>query len=168
MGATGSEEGLKSTEANPKRANTSILLIEDDEVLRGVLVLHLESCGYEVVAKADAEAAWEHLERAEGPWIIITDNQMPGLLGMELLERLCARNALSGGCLLIGAVLMSGNIQPEQIGTVAAQLLALGVGFEFIGKPFGEDILALCVERFIREGTARGLFSHGKDVAGGA
>ncbi len=64
-----------------------LLLVEDDDSLRRTLHGHLASIGYQVQSAETGEAA---LERVDGfdPEIVITDVQMPGMSGFELLARL--------------------------------------------------------------------------------
>lgn len=66
----------------------TILLVDDEEMLRGVMVRTLEDYGYRVIAAADGAAAWELLQDA-GDTIhaIITDVVMPRMNGLELAER---------------------------------------------------------------------------------
>jgi DNA-binding NtrC family response regulator len=64
-----------------------LLLVEDDDSLRTTLQGHLSGIGYDVLAAETGEAA---LARIDGfnPDIVITDVQMPGMNGFELLNRL--------------------------------------------------------------------------------
>jgi DNA-binding response OmpR family regulator len=71
-----------------------ILLVDDDS---GVRLLHAEvlmRSGYEVDAAEDGAAGWEALN-ADSYDLMITDNNMPKLTGVELLKKLrFARMAL--------------------------------------------------------------------------
>ncbi|ORE86096.1 response regulator GlrR [Oceanococcus atlanticus] len=64
-----------------------ILLVDDDEKLRRVLSMRLESLGYAVDAVASGEQALDALNNLE-PALVLTDLRMPGLDGIELLERI--------------------------------------------------------------------------------
>lgn len=64
-----------------------ILLVDDDEKLRRVLSVRLESLGYGVDAVASGEEALQALSNME-PALVLTDLKMPGLDGIELLERI--------------------------------------------------------------------------------
>lgn len=69
--------------------SVTILLVENGEILRPLLVEILQREGYEVLAANDAEEAlpiWDqHRDRID---LIVTDVVMPGMSGKELVERL--------------------------------------------------------------------------------
>jgi CheY-like chemotaxis protein len=67
-----------------------VLLVDDDQQIRQVLRLVLESEGYEVAAAADGIAAIEFLTRAKDTWIVLLDVMMPGLSGLEVCAHLHA------------------------------------------------------------------------------
>jgi len=77
------------------------ILVVDDEP-RGVelLVRALRPLG-EVVGEASAEAAWERFAAGEYD-VVVCDQRMPGLSGVELLSRVAARDDLIGRILLTG------------------------------------------------------------------
>ena len=60
-----------------------ILIAEDDNVSRLVLLTKLGKMGHEVVATEDGEAAWSAF-LAERPQLIITDWMMPKVDGLDL------------------------------------------------------------------------------------
>lgn len=64
-----------------------ILIVDDDENLRWVLQTQLEDAGFAVDAAPDAAAALELIESLK-PQLVITDLRMPGLSGLDLLQRL--------------------------------------------------------------------------------
>ncbi len=66
-----------------------ILLVDDDSAIRGILTALLEDAGYRVRSAADGEAGWDAL-RAGRFDLLITDHEMPGLTGLELLRRVRA------------------------------------------------------------------------------
>jgi DNA-binding NtrC family response regulator len=68
----------------------TVLVVDDEPVLREILALRLEHWGYGVRAAADVDEA----ERAiveDRPDIVISDVVMPGVSGLELLRRLQSR-----------------------------------------------------------------------------
>jgi diguanylate cyclase (GGDEF)-like protein len=73
------------------------ILIADDDRLS---LLALEGClrrwGDDVVAVADGAAAWEALQRPDGPRLAVLDWEMPGLDGLEVCRRCRARAAAAG------------------------------------------------------------------------
>src|SRR5438477_11736974 len=71
-----------------------LLVVDDDALLRRSLSLQLTRAGYEVHEAEDGEVAWEMMQRI-GYRFVITDWNMPGLSGPELVGRL--RQMLSAG-----------------------------------------------------------------------
>jgi CheY-like chemotaxis protein len=63
---------------SPKR----VLVVDDDETIRDLLVMTLSEEGYEVVAAPNGEAALELLRRAR-PDVIVLDMKMPVLDGWQ-------------------------------------------------------------------------------------
>jgi len=63
-----------------------ILVVEDDASLRRVTQAQLEKCGYETAVACDVPEALEILEK-EPRDLIITDLNLPGASGMELLKQ---------------------------------------------------------------------------------
>jgi DNA-binding response OmpR family regulator len=106
-----------------------LLIVEDDPTLRSIYAEALTMDGFEVVAAADGiEAFGLFLEK--GPFdALIVDQDMPGLTGRQLLERL--RKQGEGA----PALLMSGRLELSK-----AEQQALRVG-PVLGKPFTFDQL---------------------------
>lgn len=77
-----------------KRA-ARILVTEDSEITRSLVVGILRGLGYEVLEAEDGKAAWDRLQK-ENVDLVLTDVQMPHMDGLELLERIRASDRLSG------------------------------------------------------------------------
>jgi two-component system cell cycle response regulator CpdR len=72
---------------NPSRLIVPrILLAEDDESMRGFLVRALEKAGYDVIAYANGEEAFERL-KTDPFTLLLTDIVMPKMDGIELARR---------------------------------------------------------------------------------
>src|ERR1700727_197855 len=69
---------------NPARC---ILVVDDDPDTRQLSIDVLVSSEYEVDASIDGAAGWEAL-RAKHYDLVITDNKMPKMTGVELIEKL--------------------------------------------------------------------------------
>ena len=65
----------------------SLLLVDDDSSLRRVTEYSLQRAGYQVLTAEDGQRGIELFLR-ERPPVVVTDIQMPGLSGHELLERI--------------------------------------------------------------------------------
>lgn len=110
-----------------------ILLIEDEEKLRRVVRLHLESEGHEVLAHANAEDA---LKEAGSVDLVVTDLKLPGMDGMSLLEKIRESNNE------VPVVVMTafGNIE------TAVEAMKHGA-LDFLQKPFSLDHLSAVVKK---------------------
>ena len=73
--------------AKPSRLTVPrILLAEDDDSMRGFLVRALEKAGYDVIAYANGEEAFERL-KTDPFTLLLTDIVMPRMDGIELARR---------------------------------------------------------------------------------
>ena len=124
-----------SADSHPKRAR--ILVVDDDECIRGLLKLHLCNAGYEVVVTDDAIAAG-HLLLQGIPDLMITDVCMPYMDGFEFLSAIRA-----DGTLPFFPVIFLTSL--EEAGERAGELSA-----EFLAKPVRADHLLAMVARLIR------------------
>jgi CheY-like chemotaxis protein len=106
-----------------------ILLVEDDSTILQFSVLVLVRAGYQVSAVEGTQAAWEALQSRSYD-LLITDNQMPGLSGLELVSKL--RSAQLG----LPVVVASGGIDGEEL--AQNQLLQPAIA---LPKPFTPDQL---------------------------
>ena len=84
-----------------------ILLVEDDSTILELSVLVLIHAGYQVNAVEGTQAAWEALQAASYD-LLITDNQMPGMSGLDLASKL--RSAQIG----LPIIMASGGIEAEE------------------------------------------------------
>ncbi len=65
-----------------------ILIVDDDEICRRLLVRGLQLSNYQTVEAEDVPGALEVLQQEEGIRLLITDVIMPGMGGFDLVERL--------------------------------------------------------------------------------
>jgi diguanylate cyclase (GGDEF)-like protein len=65
-----------------------VLVADDDEVVRAVLVALLEHLGHEAVLATDGTEAWAILQCDDAPSLVILDWMMPGINGVEICRRL--------------------------------------------------------------------------------
>jgi DNA-binding response OmpR family regulator len=80
------ETACISTEEH-KNPSRRILVVDDDPDTRQLSIDVLVSSEYEVDAAKDGAAGWEAL-RAQHYDLVITDNKMPKMTGVELIEKL--------------------------------------------------------------------------------
>ena len=96
--------------------NTTVIVVEDEFIVREIAVCELEDCGFNVIEFPDADAALAHLQDHPGETtVLFTDVQMPGRLnGLDLTD-IVSRNwpaikvlVTSGGPLVNPARLPAG------------------------------------------------------------
>ncbi|MCU0589015.1 MAG: response regulator [Syntrophobacteraceae bacterium] len=68
-----------------------ILVVDDEEGIRRVLHMSLSESGYRVLTAGTASDALEII-RSEQPTIVLADIIMPGMDGIELLQRIKEEN----------------------------------------------------------------------------
>ncbi|MCB9568625.1 MAG: sigma-54-dependent Fis family transcriptional regulator [Myxococcales bacterium] len=145
----------------PTNLEGTILVVDDERNIRRTLRMVLEGEGATVVDAADAEAALALLGRhgyggqlgsAGGPPIdvVICDVLLPGISGLELLEKL---RAIGGGAPALPVILISGHA------TVSDAVRATRLGaFDFFEKPLTRDRVVVGVRNALRQaGVVREL-----------
>lgn len=75
------------------RAQATILAVDDDGLVRMILLKQLQAAGYNVEVAEDALAGLE-MARRLGPDVILTDWVMPGMDGLELIQEVRADSIL--------------------------------------------------------------------------
>ncbi|MBA3352079.1 MAG: PAS domain S-box protein, partial [Blastocatellia bacterium] len=77
--------------ANPATGSETILLVEDEEIVRSLSRQFLEECGYNVIEASNGVEALEIFEKSDVPIdLVLTDVVMPQMGGRELTEKLLA------------------------------------------------------------------------------
>lgn len=104
-----------------------ILLVDDHELAREALKLFLETEGYVVAEAENGAAGLVRIEQGNSFDLVISDNQMPVMTGIEFVQRLAERSYLSTHPL----ILYSGNLTPE----LEQQARDLGV-YAVLSKPY--------------------------------
>jgi DNA-binding NtrC family response regulator len=121
-----------------------ILVVDDDDVIRDTLCELLEM-EYSCQTADTAEGALAKLESQRFD-VVLTDVSLPGLSGMELLERV--RELYPGTPVIV----ISGISDQEQ----AQSLISKGA-FDYLLKPFRLEVVEESVRRALEaNGTERG------------
>ncbi|RRD49272.1 DNA-binding response regulator [Arachnia propionica] len=124
-----------SDDAYAERVAT-VLLVDDDPTVRGVVSDYLRAAGHEVIEVGDGVAA---LGRAEGCDLIILDLMLPGIDGHEVFRRL-----RSAG---VGAPVIMLTAKSSE----ADRVLGLELGADdYLAKPFSPRELVLRVGAVLR------------------
>jgi DNA-binding response OmpR family regulator len=111
-----------------------ILLVDDEDQMRQLNSRALILSGYQVDTAEDGEAGWKALE-AESYGLLITDNQMPKVTGVELVKK-CRRERMT-----LPVILASGALPAA---TESLQLAAI------LLKPFTVDRLLRTVKAVLQ------------------
>jgi CheY-like chemotaxis protein len=115
-----------------------ILIVEDDAFCREAMERLLQDSGYETQSCSCGKEALARLTE-EGFDILVTDFQMPGMHGLDLISK--AREIVPN----LVMVLMSG--LPQQ--TISQQLKEMGVD-GFLSKPLDWNALSILLGELIR------------------
>jgi two-component system, NtrC family, response regulator AtoC len=104
-----------------------ILIVEDEEKLRRVIQLQLQSTGFEVHQAGTAEDALPLVDRAD---LVLTDLRLPGMDGLEMINRIRRQNSQ------LPIVVMTA------FGTIENAVETMKAGaLDFLPKPFSMDHL---------------------------
>ena len=114
-------------------AEGRILIVEDEDKLRRVIQLQLESAGFEVDGAPTAEQAMPLASFAN---LIITDLRLPGLSGLELIQQLQSRGIQAA----VVVITAHGSVE------TAVEAMKLGAA-DFLQKPFSLDHLTTVVQK---------------------
>jgi len=113
----------------------SILIIDDEEVMRNLLYDILTDVGYKVEAVSCGDEAIEKVQQDKFS-IVVTDLKMPGMNGIEVIKKLKAIN--SGICVIVITAYPS----------IESVIEAMHEGaYDYIIKPFNIEELRLVIRR---------------------
>ncbi|HSR43105.1 MAG TPA: response regulator, partial [Longimicrobiales bacterium] len=121
-----------------------VLLVEDDESHRKTLERHISGSGFEVVAVESAESALNRMSAFE-PGIVVTDVQMEGMSGFELLRQLRETVPDVDVVVITGYAGVQGAIDAMRDGA-----------YDYLVKPLDLDELDNVLERCVSDRQAKG------------
>src|ERR1700724_1877276 len=134
--ATGQAHAGPGAGQGPSSRET-VLLVEDDESIRLLARLALETRGYAVLAAANGDQALETARHHLGDiHVLLTDIEVPGMRGPDLAARIASLRPA------IKVLFMSGAVDGA-----TARRERLPAGAALLGKPFSVEALA----RMVRE-----------------
>ena len=115
---------------NTRPASPRILVVDDEQGVRRLLEYVLNDAGYQVETANDGAAGWLALQ-ANNYDLLITDNNMPILSGLEMVKNL--RSAQ----LTLPVIMVSGALNPDYLSDLDLEPVL------FLPKPFSNtDLLA--------------------------
>jgi two-component system KDP operon response regulator KdpE len=131
----------------------TILVVEDDEEARAVLVRELGSRGYRIHEAADGASALERWE-AGRPDVVLLDLGLPDMDGLDVIRRI-RREAMTP------IVILSGRFAEKE----KVEALERGAD-DYVTKPFGLDELHARLRVALRRAAGPGGDTAGRIVVG--
>ncbi len=133
----------------------TILIVEDEEDIRELLVYNLKKEGFAVLDAGDGGKALE-IARAKLPDLILLDIMLPGMDGLEVCRELERSPATAG----IPIIMLTAR------GEEVDRILGLEMGADdYMVKPFSVRELVLRIRKILkrqsRAAEGEGLFRHG-------
>lgn len=99
---------LKSTPSSRPPSSVHILVVDDQESVLRTLSAGLANAGYRVTTATSAEEALDKLPHLS-PTLLLVDVRMPGISGLELLERVRSRHPK------LPVIMMTGHANDENV-----------------------------------------------------
>ncbi len=113
----------------------TILLVDDEEGIRKVLGISLIDAGYEVLTAENGEEALKIFRKIKPP-IVLTDIKMPGMDGIELLQKIKQESPDTEVIMITGHGDMDLAIKSLKYEAV-----------DFVTKPINDDALEIALNR---------------------
>ena len=115
----------------------TILLVDDDALMRRSLAFHLEQAGYQVHAAANAEDALSFVQHTP-PDLVLLDIALPGMDGLDALREIKAQRNLP-------VIFLTGRRRELD------EVLGLELGADdYITKPFDVDVVLAHIKAVLR------------------
>jgi DNA-binding response OmpR family regulator len=114
-----------------------VLVVEDDEDIRGFLAIVLEEAGYAVTSAANGAEALQRVAQ-ESPDVILLDMKMPVMDGWEFAQHYRAYTAMQAPIIVMTAA-RDARLRAREVDAV-----------EVLSKPFNIEELLTTVERALR------------------
>ncbi len=112
-----------------------VLIIDDEEVVRDSCTHILETQDYLIQTASDGSTGLALIEQSK-PDLVLVDLKMPGLSGMEVLERINSLDASIVTIVITGYASLSSAVEAMKKGA-----------YDFLPKPFTPDELRLITKR---------------------
>ena len=113
----------------------SILVIDDDALIRKTLTTHLASQGYDVRSAEDGEAGLRAFDDRE-PDLVLLDIRLPDIDGLDVLRQIKERGGRSAVLIMTAYDDMKTTVEAVKLGA-----------FEYLVKPLDSVALDLTVEK---------------------
>jgi DNA-binding NtrC family response regulator len=125
-----------------------ILVVDDEHLIRWSLEQNLKKQGYEVLTAGSGEDALR-LVREEAPDLVLLDIQLPGINGLEVLEKIKDQD---------DEIIV---IMVTALGVLETAVKAMRSGaYDYLNKPFNLDELAIVIRKALETGELRREVAH--------
>ena len=122
-------------------SDPTVFIVDDDQAVRDSLQWLIQSVGLPVLTFPDALSFLEHVDEHQAGCVVL-DVRLPGISGLELQQKLVARN------IRMPVIIVTGH------GDVPMAVRAMKAGaLDFIEKPFSDQLLLDQVQRAIDRDT---------------
>ena len=135
------EPGEEALPALPDAAGETVLIVEDEPVVRGLIVEVVSDLGFVALEATDGPAGLELLQSRQRVDLLITDVGLPGLNGRQVAD---AARLLRPE---LKVIFITGYAE-----TTASPHGFLEPGMALITKPFAMDVLAAKIRAVVDEG----------------
>jgi two-component system cell cycle sensor histidine kinase/response regulator CckA len=127
----------------PHGHRETILVVEDDSIVKRVLARSLEDLNYQVLTAENGSKALELLERHKEIALVLSDVVMPKMGGIPLLHAMKERG------LQVGMVMLTGHPLDEELDELRAEETA-SLLVDWLAKPVRLEQLAGAVDRALK------------------
>jgi DNA-binding NtrC family response regulator len=125
-----------------------ILVVDDEHLIRWSLEQNLKKQGYDVFTAGSGEDALKIL-REESPDLVLLDIQLPGISGLEVLEKV---KEIDDEIIVI---------MVTALGVLETAVKAMRLGaYDYINKPFNLDELSIQIKKALETGELRKEVAH--------
>ena len=122
---------------------TKILVVDDEHLIRWSLEQNLKKQGYEVFTAGNGEDALR-LVREEQPDLVLLDIQLPGISGLEVLEKVKEFD----DDIIVIMVTAHGGLE------TAVTAMRIGA-YDYLNKPFNLDEMAIVIRKALETSDLR-------------
>ncbi|WP_413582287.1 response regulator transcription factor [Bdellovibrio sp. HCB288] len=123
--------------------SVQVMVVEDEQEIRELMALHLLRQGYRVTECGSAEEALAEMN-AKSYQVFILDWMLPGLHGVDILERIKAQNKNSS------VLMVTAKTEPQDI------VMGLERGADdYLTKPFNPSVLMARVKALLRRANPK-------------
>ncbi len=125
-----------------------ILVVDDEQLIRWSLEQNLKKQGYEVLTAGSGEDALRLL-REDTPDMVLLDIQLPGINGLEVLEKI---KEMEDDVIVI---------MVTALGVLETAIKAMRMGaYDYINKPFNLDELAIVIRKALETSELKREVAH--------